>query len=132
LFYILRTIEVYRLMWQTTSMRCLYQPARDELSLPSVLYSLSDPVRLRIVQLLAESSDRPCGTFGIPLAKATISHHFKVLREAGVVSVRGEGTQRLNSLRRDDLESRFPGLLDAVLRATDTAATRLPVTAASA
>ena len=100
-------------------MRSLFHLNRADLSLPTVLYALSDPVRLRIVQMLATGEERACGTFGLPLAKATISHHFKVLREAGVIAMRPVGTQHLSSLRRADLDARFPGLLDAVLGATD-------------
>ena len=84
-----------------------------------VLYALSDPVRLAIVRRLADDGDKACGTFGLPVAKSTASHHFKVLRDAGVIQTRPEGTQYINSLRREDLEVRFPGLLDAVLRATE-------------
>ena len=109
---------MYHAVWQNATMRDAYHPAREELSLPSVLYALSDPVRLRIVQELANQVDRPCGTFELPVAKATASHHFKVLREAGVIRVRCEGTHHLNSLRRACLDERFPGLLDAVLGAT--------------
>ncbi len=100
-------------------MRFVYHPAADELSLPSVLYALSDPIRLQIVQALSESGERPCGTFGLALAKTTLSHHFKVLREAGIIAIRTEGTYRWNSLRRADLEARFPGLLNAVLTASE-------------
>jgi DNA-binding transcriptional ArsR family regulator len=99
-------------------MRDPYHPARDDISLPTVLYALSDPVRLRMVRAMAESGEKACGTFGIPLAKATVSHHIKVLRDAGVIWTRHEGTLHLNTLRRDDLEARFPGLLDAILNAT--------------
>ena len=85
--------------------------------LTGVLYALSDPVRLSIVKHLAEDGGRACGTFCLPVAKSTASHHFRVLREAGVIQMRPEGTQCINTLRREDLDSRFPGLLDAVLRA---------------
>lgn len=118
LFYVHRTIELYDGLWQNASMREPHHPAREDISLPSVLYALSDPTRLRIVQVLARQGERPCGTFDLPIAKATVSHHFKVLREAGVVQVRCEGTQRVNSLRRDDLEARFPGMLDAIINAS--------------
>ncbi len=98
-------------------MRTLVHHDRAELSLPTVLYALSDPVRLQIVQMLASGEERPCGTFGLPLAKATISHHFKVLREAGIIAMRPLGTQKLTSLRRAAVDACFPGLLDAVLGA---------------
>ena len=84
----------------------------------NVLYALSDPVRLSIVKHLAEDGGKACGTFCLPVAKSTASHHFRVLREAGVIQARPEGTQYINSLRREDLDARFPGLLDAVLRAS--------------
>jgi DNA-binding transcriptional ArsR family regulator len=94
----------------------LYHPASEDLELPAVLHALSDPQRLRIVQCLAEHpTPRRCGTFGLSVSKSTLTHHFRVLREAGVIEQREEGTARLNSLRRDDLEVRFPGLLNAVL-----------------
>jgi DNA-binding transcriptional ArsR family regulator len=95
----------------------LYHPAREEIEMAAVLHALSDPHRLRIVQCLAtEPNPRRCGTFGLEISKSTLTHHFRVLREAGVITQHAEGTAKLNSLRRDDLESRFPGLLDAVLR----------------
>jgi DNA-binding transcriptional ArsR family regulator len=94
----------------------LHHPATEELELPAVLHALSDPHRLEIVRMLATDPEpRPCGTFGLKVTKSTLTHHFRVLREAGVVEQRREGTTRLTSLRREDLESRFPGLLDAVL-----------------
>lgn len=71
---------------------------------------------------LAEVDEQCCSDLDVPLSKSTLSHHLKVLREAGVTTTRVEGTRRLMSLRRDDLELRFPGLLDAVL----SAATREP------
>ncbi|MBI3562074.1 MAG: helix-turn-helix transcriptional regulator [Gammaproteobacteria bacterium] len=99
-------------------MRTLHHPAKKSLTLSRVLYAFSDPVRLSIVKSIAAHGEQPCGTFGLSVAKSTASHHFRVLREAGVIQMRPEGTQYINSLRRDDLDSRFPGLLDAVLRAT--------------
>jgi DNA-binding transcriptional ArsR family regulator len=95
-------------------------PPRDELRLVDVLQALADPVRLELVRLLDESDGQvPCGQLPLPVSKATASHHFKVLREAGIVQARYEGTRRYYSLRRDDLEARFPGLLASVLVATD-------------
>jgi DNA-binding transcriptional ArsR family regulator len=96
-------------------MREPHHPSRPELELSSVLHALSDPARLDIVRRLAEGDEPSCGTFDLGLSKATLSHHFRVLREAGVVSVRPEGRKRLLSLRLDDLDARFPGLMDAVL-----------------
>lgn len=80
-----------------------------------MLHALSDPARLEIVGHLAAGSEWSCGKFDLGLSKPTLSHHFRVLREAGVVRTRPEGRKRLLSLRRDDLDVRFPGLLDAVL-----------------
>ena len=95
----------------------LAHPHRDELELAAVLHALSDPVRLRIVTGLARGGERTCGSFELPVTKSTCTHHFKVLREAGIIRQRQEGTARLNELRRDDLDARFPGVLDAILDA---------------
>jgi len=95
----------------------LPHPAADEIELAAVLHALSDPMRLQIVVGLAAGDQRPCGSFGLPVTKSTCTHHFKVLREAGVIRQRLEGTTRLNSLRRAELDRRFPGLLDSVLGA---------------
>jgi DNA-binding transcriptional ArsR family regulator len=92
-------------------------PPPERIELASVLHALSDPMRLRIVAGLAGGGERTCGSFDLPVVKSTCTHHFKVLREAGLIRQRLEGTTRLNSLRREDLERRFPGLLDAVLGA---------------
>lgn len=91
-------------------------PERDELELSAVLHALSDPVRLKMVAALASEQEQTCASFDVPVTKSTCTHHFKVLREAGVIRQRQEGTSRLNTLRREDLEARFPGLLDSVLR----------------
>lgn len=96
-------------------------PSRGELELGAVLHALSDPVRLRIVAELAHSeSEYTCGSFALPVTKSTCTHHFKVLREAGVIHQRPQGTTRLNRLRREDLEARFPGLLATILKAAET------------
>ena len=87
-----------------------------DLRVADVLHALSDPVRLRIVHLAAER-ERACNEFELDLPKATLSHHFKVLREAGVIAVRAEGTRHLTSLNRKALDAKFPGLMKAVLAA---------------
>jgi len=99
-----------------TSMRFLYHPDRKDISLPAVLYALGDPVRLEIVRLLASKGEQCCADFDFAIAKSTMSNHFKILRESGVVLTHKEGTQHINKLRREDLEVLFPGLLEAVLR----------------
>jgi DNA-binding transcriptional ArsR family regulator len=95
-------------------------PTQTQFSLAEILYALSDPTRLEIVKRLAVEGELTCCTFDFPIAKSTVSHHFKVLRDAGVVYTRTEGTQSFNSLRSQDLNVRFPGLLDAILQAVDT------------
>ena len=93
----------------------LASPRREDLRREDVFHALSDPVRLQIVRaLVAEEGARACGTFGLPVSKSTASHHFRVLREAGLIRQRDEGRQRMTELRRDDLEARFPGLLGTV------------------
>ena len=95
-------------------------PERNEIKLEGVLHALSDPVRLRIARELAEAGgERRCGSFDYTVTKSTMTHHFKVLREAGVIRQRQEATLRLTSLRREDLDARFPGLLDRILEAAE-------------
>ncbi len=97
-------------------------PSRTELELGAVLHALSDPVRLMIVAELARGErEYTCGSFALPVTKSTCTHHFKVLREAGVIHQRQQGTARVNTLRRADLEARFPGLLQTILQAAGTA-----------
>jgi DNA-binding transcriptional ArsR family regulator len=94
-------------------------PTRADLELGAVLHALSDPVRLRIVAALAQAENGPaqtCSSFDVPVSKSTCTHHFRVLREAGVIRQEPEGTARMNTLRRDDLEARFPGLLETILQ----------------
>lgn len=96
-------------------MREPHHPPASELELASVLHALSDPARLAIVRHLASREECSCGGIDLDLSKATLSHHYRVLRECGVVKTRPEGRRRLLSLRKDDLDTRFPGLLEAVL-----------------
>jgi DNA-binding transcriptional ArsR family regulator len=99
--------------------RTLYHPAASDLELTGVLHALSDPVRLQIVRTLAAGDDGlRCGAFALPVTKSTSTHHFRVLRESGVIEQFAEGTALVNRLRRDELDDRFPGLLDSVLSAS--------------
>ena len=100
-------------------------PRREDIRLEAVFHALSDPVRLQIVRVLATCDEgRACWTLGLSVSKSTASHHFRVLREAGITNTRAAGTHRFVSLRRDELDERFPGLLDAVLAAAEREAAR--------
>lgn len=86
------------------------------LDLPVVLHALADPVRLAVVSQIASAPDDvACGTFDVPVTKSTLSHHFKILRQAGVIETYRDGSRSLNTLRRTALNEAFPGLLDAIL-----------------
>lgn len=92
-------------------------PDLEDFDLVTVLAALADPLRLRVVRDLLEEEDgveRHCTSFGLPVSKSTRSHHFKVLREAGVIRQVDRGNSRMAQLRRRDLDTRFPGLLSAV------------------
>lgn len=95
--------------------RALHHPPAGQLSLASVLEALSDPVRLAITLRLLDGGEDRCGAFGDLAGKANLTYHLARLREAGVTRTRIEGPYRYVSLRADDLERRFPGLLGAVL-----------------
>jgi DNA-binding transcriptional ArsR family regulator len=105
-------------MAKTDALPPLAHPARDEMTVEGVLRALADPVRLAIVrQLAATGAEIACGGLTVPVTKSTLTHHLSILRQAGVVNGRQEGTTRFNSLRRNDLDVLFPGLLDGVLAA---------------
>src|SRR5882762_10607076 len=101
------------------------QPSADEVDLVEVLRALADPVRLRIAVRLADNEYHPCGTeeYGLEIHKSTLSHHFKTLREAGITSTLVRGRNHGVKLRRDELESRFPGVLDSIVAAAGVACT---------
>jgi DNA-binding transcriptional ArsR family regulator len=95
-------------------------PTREQIELPMVLDCLSDPIRLAIVYQLAQqervSSELRCGDFCALSGKSNLAYHFAKLRECGVMQTRVAGTNRFMRLRREDMDARFPGLLDAVIR----------------
>ncbi|MFE4551858.1 ArsR/SmtB family transcription factor [Streptomyces sp. NPDC056785] len=100
------------------SSRALAHPTRAEIRLEGVLHALSDPMRLRIVQELAADGDElSCSHFDLPVTKSTTTHHFRVLRESGVIRQVYRGTAKMNGLRAVDLDALFPGLLGSVLAA---------------
>lgn len=96
-------------------MKYPHHPPVDHFQLSAILQALGDPTRLRILRDLAGVKEQCCGDFHVTDTKSTLSHHLKVLREAGVVRTRIDGVKRFVSLRRYDLEARFPGLLAAIL-----------------
>lgn len=96
-------------------MRPFKHPAPGDFVLERVLYALSDPVRLEIVRRLAEVPEASCGELDGGRPKSSMSHHFRVLRDAGLVCTYAVGTTRMNSLCAEEMESRFPGLLAAIL-----------------
>ncbi|MHB8062904.1 MAG: ArsR/SmtB family transcription factor [Ruminiclostridium sp.] len=97
-------------------MRELFHPTIEQLCLSTILNALGDPIRLNIIKNLAAQRETTCACCNIDLTKSALSHHFKVLREAGLINVRIEGKQRFLSIRYDELEERFPGLLNAIIK----------------
>lgn len=94
----------------------LPHPATEDIDLSAVLAALADPMRRRVVLELAQDPDieRLCASFELPVAKSTRTHHWRVLREAGLVWQRDAGNRLMMRLRQDDLRQRFPGLLDTL------------------
>lgn len=89
-------------------------PALSQVSLPAMMQALSDPCRIAIVRALLEEGELACNEVSLKVSKATRSHHFTILREAGLLRTRTEGTKCLSSIRKDEVEAQFPGLLDLV------------------
>lgn len=114
--------------------RAPLHPTREQIELPMVLDCLSDPIRLAIVYQLAQqervSSELRCGDFSGLGAKSNLAYHFAKLRECGLMQTRVAGTNRFMRLRREDLDARFPGLLDAVISSAAKDADRLQLVAA--
>jgi DNA-binding transcriptional ArsR family regulator len=100
-------------------MRHARLPAPEEIALEDVFHALSDPFRLEVVRRLAAEGEASCQALEGDRPKSSVSHHFRVLREAGLIRTRNEGVTRMNALRRDDIERRFPGLLACILTAKE-------------
>jgi DNA-binding transcriptional ArsR family regulator len=114
----------------TTGSRTLAHPERAQIRLEAVLHALADPMRLAVVREMAtaqgdDAQGFSCSHFDLPVTKSTSTHHFRVLRESGVIEQVYRGTTKLNGLRRADLDALFPGLLDSVLDAAARQAGRL-------
>jgi DNA-binding transcriptional ArsR family regulator len=96
-------------------MRPYKHPTADQFALERIFQALSDPIRLEIVRHLDRVTEATCGELDGGRPKSSMSHHFRILRDAGLVQTRGAGTVHQNTLRREELNARFPGLLDAIL-----------------
>lgn len=101
-------------------MKSLFHPSLKDVALELVLYALSDRVRLSIVQQLQDKGELTCGEFcaAANKGKSTMTHHFKVLRDSGIIHTRVEGREHFTTLRHKELDTRFPGLLDVILLAS--------------
>jgi DNA-binding transcriptional ArsR family regulator len=108
-------------------METIPHPAAETLQLSQVMAALSDPLRLAIVRRLAAEGEVGCGNLGDATYKTKLSYHLKILREAGVTRTRADGTARLVKLRREELDGRFPGLIDLVLKAEPEPSDLLPI-----
>ncbi|MEU4475231.1 metalloregulator ArsR/SmtB family transcription factor [Micromonospora sp. NPDC023888] len=111
------------------------EPAIETVTIDVVLSALADPVRLTLVRALDAAGDWTCGSdilrgTGVTIGKSTLSHHIKVLRDAGLIRTRVDGIRRLVTLRYDDVDQRFPGLL-SMLRDNDLARTAAETPASS-
>lgn len=104
-------------------------PDRDQIRLENVLAALGNPLRLTVVRVLAAGGEHACGAVLQGISKSTLTHHWRVLRDSGVIWQRPYGRENLLSLRREDLDARFPGLLDALLQAVQNDAVTVESTA---
>ncbi|TDD20013.1 ArsR/SmtB family transcription factor [Nonomuraea diastatica] len=100
-------------------MQKAHHPELGEIALIEVMAALSDPIRVGLVRVLADGHERGWGQLRAPVAKSTLSHHLRVLRDAGLTRTRQEGTRCYVTLRGEDLQARFPGLLQVVLSAME-------------
>lgn len=110
-------------------MKTVFHPAIKDLRLENILYALSDPVRLSVVQQLDTNRQMTCGEFSAcgTRGKSTMTHHFKVLRDAGIIHTEIDGREHQTTLRKKELDARFPGLLDTILKAAAAPRRSAPV-----
>jgi DNA-binding transcriptional ArsR family regulator len=95
-------------------MKVYSHPSLKRVDLATVMQALSDPCRIAIIRALADGGELACNEIGLNVSKATCSHHFDVLRNAGLIFTRTEGTKCMTSLRKAELDKRFPGLLKLI------------------
>lgn len=130
--------EALAVRTQRATERITDHPEAADITLQGVLDALADPVRRSIFRQLASASgDIACGTFDISVTRSTGTHHFRVLRQAGIIRQHYVGTLKMNTLRRTELDSLFPGLLDALAEAASrevgsSAETRMDLIAVAA
>ena len=96
-------------------MKAYEHPDLNQVRLTQVMQALSDPCRMTIIKSLLNNQELACNELPVDVAKATLSHHVSVLRDAGLIRTRVEGTKCLNSLRQEAFEEHFPGLLDMLV-----------------
>ncbi|WP_067699736.1 ArsR/SmtB family transcription factor [Nocardia jejuensis] len=102
-------------------MRTLPEPARDSLTLATVLHALGDPVRLELIRRARRNPDLTCSADGLDVPKSTLTNHWRILREAGLISITVDGRHRRIRLRGDEVELSFPGLLALIVSFEDRA-----------
>lgn len=107
--------------------RVYVHPELNDISLERVFFALSDPVRLKMIAILIAGGRVNSLSLGPDMPKSTISHHTRILREAGVTRTEPEGRNCWISLRRDLLDQRFPGLLDIILREQTSASSDVSI-----
>jgi DNA-binding transcriptional ArsR family regulator len=95
-------------------MKVYSHPPLNRVDLATVMQALSDPCRIAIIRALADGRELACNEITLDVSKATRSHHFDVLREAGLIFTRTEGTRCMTSLRKAELDKQFPGLLKLI------------------
>ena len=102
-------------------MKTVTHPQVQDLDLTKIFQALGDPTRLKLVRMLAAEEDLSCSVLCLGRPKSSMSHHFKVMIDAGLLRVDVAGNTHKNNLRLNDLESRFPGLMTSILRSNDKA-----------